>query len=350
MAEKTVYILHKNGANSHYIALKYLLNKEGIGLKYREFSVLSKFFKSIVKFDLGLFKKQCINLAFLIDLLFSKHKKVVLGIAPFDSKLLRLSRVLKHHRIYYHTSWTCWDGTFQPKSAKSENIKMIWKAFLEKTCEHIFCVSHKSKNELLKNYRLEAQKISVVNHAVDAVFFQNTTSVEKEKHSFIYVGRLVPQKGIEELLDYFSANTSAKLSLLGSGSEESKAKAFSEQYDNINYYPYTSDKAKIAKLISRHQYFVLNSKKTNKWEELFGLALIESMARGVIPIASNHSGPNEIVGESDGYIFKEGEIAETLDDIISKNEPTQALSKSVAEKAKLFKVENIADLWKPILN
>lgn len=350
MAKKTVYVLHKNGANSHYIALKHLLNREAINLKYREFSIFGNFFKSLVKFDVALFQKQCINLAFLVKLVFSKNIKIVLGIAPYDSKLLRLSKVLKNHKLYYHTSWTYWDGTFQPKSTKRAMVKKTWKYFLENSVEHIFCVSQQSKNQLLENYNLEPQNISVVNHAVDAVFFQDQLSAEKEPLSFIYVGRLVPQKGIDELLEYFADHPGVKLSLMGSGDMETKVEEFSRRYQNISYYPYTNDKKKIVRLISTHQYFVLNAKKTDRWEELFGLALIESMAQNTIPIAADHSGPKEIIGKTYGYVFEEGNIEDVLNGIITKNKYDPELSQAVRKRAEYYKVEHISNLWKPILN
>jgi hypothetical protein len=37
-----VYIFHKNVANSHYLALNHLLDKKGMILEYREFSIISK--------------------------------------------------------------------------------------------------------------------------------------------------------------------------------------------------------------------------------------------------------------------------------------------------------------------
>ncbi len=351
MAKKTIYVLHKNGANSHYSGLKYLLEQEDINLKFREFSVFSKFFKSLKTLNFNLFKKQCINLGFLIKLLYSKNQKVVLGIAPFDHKLIRLLRVLKSHQIYYHTSWTCWDGTFQPKSKKnSPKVKKAWRDFLESNTKHIFCVSNTSKNEILKNYEFNANKISEVYHAVDAAFFDNSKTLIKEKLSFIYVGRLVKEKGIEELLDYFSKEKKSKLSILGSGKLENSVQMYSNKHKNISFYSYTNDKSKIAELISNHEYFVLNSKKSKKWEELFGLALIESMAQGTVPVSSNHTGPKEVVGTENGYLFNEGNLKTTLDNIIGQEKSIEELSQLVKKNAEFYKVENISKFWKPILN
>jgi len=58
MAKERIYILHKNGANSHYTGLKHLLEQNDKELVYYEFCVLSKLVKSITKFRFQLFLKR----------------------------------------------------------------------------------------------------------------------------------------------------------------------------------------------------------------------------------------------------------------------------------------------------
>src|SRR5690554_7816482 len=104
MKTKTIYVLHKNGAPSHYTGLDYRLKTHILTPKYRAFSVFSKVFKSIFKLRGKEIIKQLINFSFLIGLLFSTNKKIVLGIAPFDYKLSFLLFLLKNHKVYYHSS------------------------------------------------------------------------------------------------------------------------------------------------------------------------------------------------------------------------------------------------------
>lgn len=349
MSAKTVYILHKTGANSHYVALNHLLIKQGYVFKYREFSVIGKIFKSLIKLNFILFKKQMINAAFIIGLLISKNKKIVLGIAPFDSKLLPLLKILKNHKIYYHTSWTCWDQTFHPKTKNnSPKVLEMWKNFLENKTTHIFCVTQKSKKQLLENYGIDDKKISVVYHALNLQFSEKT-NVKKTENSFIYYGRLVPQKGIAEILNFFAKHREATLTIIGDGDQRKLVEKFATSYPNINYSAYISDKKAMINILAKHQYLILNSKKTNKWEELFGLVIIESMSQGVIPISSNHSGPKEIITEETGYLFEEGFLEPTLIGILEKNNSTTLKVDQCIKTSKSFLPENIAEHWKAIL-
>ena len=75
MASKTIYILHKNGAPSHYYGLVHLAKENGWEVKFREFSVVSKLYKGIIKGRFSQVKKQFVNAGFLLVLLFSSNKK-----------------------------------------------------------------------------------------------------------------------------------------------------------------------------------------------------------------------------------------------------------------------------------
>ena len=193
------------------------------------------------------------------------------------------------------------------------------------------------------------EKISVVYHALDSVFETEFTT-NKKPLSFIYFGRLVPQKGLKEVLDFFSKQKKARLTIIGDGKEKELIKSIADQYDTVDFIPYTSNKQKLVKLLSTQEYLVLNSKRNSKWEELFGLAIIESMAQGVIPIATNHSGPKEIITKDVGFLCDEGNITSVISERIKINYFDKNMSEKAKEKAKYYLEESIAQRWKIILN
>lgn len=347
--QKTIYVLHKNGADNHYIALKHLLQTENATLEFREFSILSKTFKSLLKLNFKALKKQLINLSFILQLVFTKNKKVVLGIAPFDSKLLQLKRLLKNHKTYYHTSWACWDGTFHPKTKKNTpRVKQAWKAFLEFQVEHIFAVTNAAKNQLLLNYKIKDTKISVVFHALHETFFKTNKTIAKKPLSFIYLGRMLPQKGIPELLNFFLKQENVSLTLVGDG--PSIANLNLEKNTNIRHFSHIENKELLVSLIAEHEFLVLYSKKTTKWEELFGMVIIECMSQGTIPIATNHTGPKEIITGDVGYLCEEHEMINMLQERITLDRFDKKKSEKARIRAKSFHVAQISNNWRAILN
>ena len=349
---RKIYILHENGANSHYRALKYLCQSKNSSLVYREFSIFKSILKSIIKSDKELLKKQLLNIYFLTSLIFSKNKKIVLGMAPYDFRLLFLSFLLRKHQVYYHTSWTSWDKSFYPKKlfVNSWLIK-FWEKFLNYKILHIFAVSSETKKELIKNVKIDLLKISVVYHALDDTIYKPMQ--HNIKLDFIYVGRLEKQKGIEEILEYFSKNNNIILSIVGSGTLESVAKEYASKYENIHFLGFIKDQNRLAKIYSKHDFLILNSKKMYNWEELFGMVIIEAMACGIVPITTNHKGPIEIItNKENGFIFSENEYIKGLDNIIelfnTNKKRISIIKDNAIQRAKDFSVERIAKKWELI--
>lgn len=348
--KKQLIVLHKSGANSHYKGLHILAVNNGYEVVYREFSVLSRMIKSIVKLEGKLFTKQIKNLWTLLQLLFTKNKKVILGIAPYDKTLLRLQKVLSGHQIYYHTSWPTWDGNHYPKKkGVTKKVKYVWKRFLENEVEQVFTVTKTAKENMEAFYDLK-NSAQVVGHSFSKKdFFINTSRKGRKLLTFCYVGRLVEQKGIIELLNFFKSVDTFVLHITGDGPLRNQVEKVAQSYQNIIYQPATSDKSLINKLFNESDYLLLNSKKTEKWQELFGMVIIEAMAAGCIPVATNHVGPKEIiVHEENGYLFEEDAFIDQLKHLL-----TMEPSSQIREKALLcsqdYEVHQVANYWKPVL-
>lgn len=349
--KKTVYVFHKSGANSHYRALAYLLKNEGYVIKYREFSILNRIFKSIFKFDGKLFKKQLVNISFIIQLLFTKNKRVVIGIAPYDYKLVFIRFWLKNHKVYYHTSWTIWDGSVYPKKKfVTKRVMRVWKNFIENDIQHIFAVSNRTKSQLIENYTLSESKINVVFHSFDEHIFKYNSTSKTKKLSFLYVGRLVSEKGVLDLLEFFSENPQLTFKILGGGDLKEKVLEFSREYKNILYMGYTFDKKELVSIYNSCDYILLNSYKTKYWEELFGMVIIEGMACGMIPIATNHVGPSEVITDKkDGYLIEEGKIKEFLE-TIKANSIDETIKMNAIQTAKKYSISSISSRWKEVIS
>lgn len=347
----TVYVFHKSGLNNHYIGLEELMKQNNGKVVYREFSVLGKFFRSLFKLQFGLVAKQFVNAAFILNLALSKNKKVVLGIAPYDYKLPFLCSLLKRHQVYYHTSWTVWDGTYYPKKKKvTPQLMARWKQFIEKDTKHIFAVSGETKKQLLSNYNIAEDKVSTVYHSLDSsIFYPGPAVTDAHKLKFFYAGRLVPQKGLEELLEYFAANQHKIFTVAGEGELKPLLEDYAKKYNNINFAGYIKSREKLADYYRQQHYVLLNSHKTKKWEELFGMLLIEAMACGVIPVTTSHTGPKEIITDGkDGYIVAEGEMVTFISGLSIETYPDTVRQNAIETSSK-FHRENIAQRWQPVL-
>lgn len=342
-----LFILHQNGADSHYRSLEYLCDKSDIDCYFREISVISLSVKAILKGNTKLFFKQIVNVCFFIYLLFTKDKKILLALAPFDKRMLYVYPFLRNHNVYYHTSWPYWDGSFQPYN-NGYRIQDVWRVFLKKKVLHIFSVTETAKKSLINNYSIIPSSISVVYHSFSSTNFYQTDHKEK-KYDYIYVGRLEEQKGVLELLDYFQKNVDKSIVILGKGPLENHVHKVGELYSNIDFNGFINNEKELARFFSMSKYILLPSIKVKNWEELFGMVIIEAMSCGCVPVVTDHVGPKEIVNKKYGYIFKEEEYFQNIPCYDIDIKLYENLSQSCIEESKKYLVENISKKWEPIL-
>lgn len=354
--EDKIIVLHEYGANSHYRALKYLLDKKQVGIEFYEFSIIRKIIESVFRIDIELFKKQIINIKNLISLTFSKNKKVLLGMAPYDYRLYFILFILRNHTIYYHTSWPYWDESSYPKKMFfSKYILKKWENFLQTKSKHIFAVSKGVKEELILHKNVEYNKISVVYHSYDSnIYYTNSKRKKNDVKRVLYVGRLTESKGIKNIINFFSTHTqNFQISFVGNGNLKSEVEKFARVRDNVKYYGFISDKMELAKIYNKADYLLLPSIKQENWEEAFGMVIIEAMACGVIPIATKHPGPLEIITMNiDGYLIDEEKIEDELEKLFNYLDHSDYMQtyQNVIKKAQKFTLEEISNRWRDILN
>lgn len=340
--QNSVYVLHEYGEKSHYQGLKTLLEEHGIRLEFFKFSCIRGLAKALLHRERKRAKEEMRSCCFLLRLLFTKRKKIVLGAAPFDYRLVLLRRLLFRHRIYYHTSWPYWDEVFYPKkSYVNQFVKKEWRDFLNKQVEAVFCVTQSAKENIKRYFDCE-KEVFIVYHAYDEKIFYNR-NLQREI-TFLYAGRLVEQKGIEELLEIFSRREET-LFIVGEGPLEEKVRQYAKKYNHITYLP-KQTKEELAKLYNKSKFFLLNSHKTSFWEELFGMVLIESMACGSVPVSTNHIGPREILQDGRyGILYDEGELEQVLDALQKQN-----VEFKLESRAEEFCLGNIKNRWQRVLD
>lgn len=345
-----IYVLHEYGSNNHYNGLQYLCNQHQIKLIFREFQILRLIGSGIKHKKITQITKQLTNLLFLINLAFTSNKVIVLAIAPYNWRLKLLSYLLKNHQLYWHTSYTFFDPEKYPflKNVPYKRI-VFWKDFINSRIRHIFAVTERTKRCIIEYFEIDPNKISVVAHSYKIDLSPN--EIIPPPNTFVYVGRIDYQKGIEEICNYFIQHPHLYLTLVGKGNQENYVKSIINTHPNIKYLGYISSITKLMPIYQKNAFFLLNSKRINYWEELFGQVLIESMSCGCIPIAVSHSGPKEIIeNNKNGILFEENQLRPAIDNILNLTEEQYLYLRNEAiSKGKQFSWKKISERWSPIL-
>ncbi|WP_169311402.1 glycosyltransferase [Cellulophaga algicola] len=312
--------------------------------------------KSIFRLDYNLFIKQIKNIIFLISLSFTSKRTVIVGIAPLDWRMVFLRFLLKGHRVFYFTSWSDWSGKYYPKKKLNSChfIRKTWRKFLEEDITGVFSVTNTGLKSLTKHYKIKVST-SVVYHSYKKLETHAIPTEFSDKIKLIYVGRLVKEKGIKELIELIKKLDPTKFSLtiVGAGELKPLVEKNAKEISNIEYKGFISSKKDLWKLFHAHDVQLLFSRKSDRWEELFGMVIIEAMANGVITISTNHSGPKEIIDHNiNGFIIPDDSslIENTKEILENKLSNLEYLKEQAEIKAVKYSAKNISFKWKSLLN
>ncbi|MEO6457934.1 MAG: glycosyltransferase [Chloroflexia bacterium] len=145
-------------------------------------------------------------------------------------------------------------------------------------------------------------RTSAIGFGVNAEQFQ-TRSSKPEPFNVLFVGQLRPYKGIDVLLRAWKQVSNADLHIVGEGHECENLKSLAVELGLQRVYFHGSvSERELVDFYSRAHTLVLPSKRT---AEAFGLVLLEGMAAGCVPVASDLPGVRDVVSTS-GFTFPVG--------------------------------------------
>lgn len=185
---------------------------------------------------------------------------------------------------------------------------------LLKAADRIIAVCRFVKEDIAK-YGIDKAKIEVIHNGVDTEFFKPSKKTFKEKYAdkfdtlFVFLGRLIPQKGLPYLIDAMAevAKEYPKTGLLivGKGKEKSKLERRVRRLalDKNVIFPGFIPEEQLPHVYSSADVYVLPS----LWEVL-PISLLEASACGAPLLASDAGGNPEVIENGvNGFIFKRGD-------------------------------------------
>jgi glycogen synthase len=144
----------------------------------------------------------------------------------------------------------------------------------------------------------------VIPNSYDEDTFRLLPEVERDL-DFIYVGRFVPEKGVDVFIDALArlGDRQFAATIVGRGPEGEKLKARVEVAglaDRVSFPGVVRGNA-LARLLNRHRVLVVPS----RWEEPFGIVALEGAACGCVVVGTQSGGLVEAIGPSGPIVPKE---------------------------------------------
>lgn len=245
-----------------------------------------------------------------------------------------------------------------------QHITKYYKTYFPlfaKKATKIVTVSHFSKADIIKQYRIESSKIAVVYNGINQRF-KALTEVDKvkirtkytnNKPFFIYVGSLNPRKNIENTLrafDEFKKQTQLDHKFILVGEQLWSNKSITACYDSLAY---KQDVIFAGRLYNEELGALLASAEALlyvSYFEGFGIPVIEAMQCGTPVITSTKTSLPEVAG--DAAILSEPDdykdIASQMERIINPELKEAYINKGY-EQAKKFNWDAAAiEFWEVI--
>lgn len=168
----------------------------------------------------------------------------------------------------------------------------------------------------------------------------STNERKDAQFTALFVGQFRPYKGVRVLLQAMSEVTGARLLVAGQGPEELAYRALATELGVDVEFHVGVDDDQLRQLYRRAHAVVLPAVSRR---EAFGLALVEGMAAGCVPIASNLPGVREVVAQT-GFLFPKGDanaLAEILHGLRDHPVLVQQIGESARDRAGTFQREPI---------
>lgn len=200
-------------------------------------------------------------------------------------------------------------------------------------CDLIITVSDYIKKRV-DEINKTSRPVVVLHNAIDCKLFTDTKYDEgikevlgiKDEFTILYVGRLVPDKGVDKLISAFVKlnNKRMKLVIVGGNSySDSSTTSYIEQLKSIS--TSVSDRVKFVgyvdyRDISQYYHICDVAVFPSQWNEPAGLVVVEAQACGKPVIISNAGGMCEYVSQYSAITIKRGtnfvdELGKAINDI-----------------------------------
>lgn len=278
------------------------------------------------------------------------NELVVVGIAPYDSLMLKYKQIFKKHQTFYFTSSTIWLEKRLIERGKIEN-KNEYIEILKNSFQGIACVSNETKRQLIE-LNIDLPMV-VVGHSIYTKKYNKKIS-KNDVTKFIFIGQINKRKNIPLLVKWISSSNNnfifdfAGPIIKSENKVWDNLKSLIKSDERINYLGKLSKK-QITSNICNYDFLVLPS-----LEEKFGIVIIEALASGVPCIVSNTIGPIEIIEDGmNGFIFdlqKYESFEEKMNIAINiSRENYSEMSKNAELRSVDFDIDSVKNSWNNLL-
>jgi glycosyltransferase involved in cell wall biosynthesis len=294
------------------------------------------------------------NLKFRMTFLRIRNQIIVLAVAPWDPRFLLYSLLRFRNTMVYQTSWPFWTGRDVPRKVGPATAlsRYFWCRILKEDAITIVAVTSDAARSVSAAVG-RRESVLVIPHVVSQTFFQ-VRATHRLPIRLIFVGDLIERKGVRLLpgLLELLKDDPVTIELVGDGPLRSIAEQMASR-PGCRWHGRITNREELAQIVGACQIFVSPALKIRRWEELFGMSIVEAMAAGVPCIASDHSGPRSVISHGrDGVLVREADLelmASWIKQLVRDADAWQALSERAVQTAMTYSMTAVSTAWEATL-
>lgn len=277
-------------------------------------------------------------------------ENLIFGMEPFDVKVIYpLFMKLLGKNVIEYTSWPYWEGSFQPRTGVP-GVRILWRLFLRNL--EVVAVSPAAA-EAVREFEPTA-KVTQVPHTADLDKFRPDKPGGFDRSRGVKVITLIqlyPEKGVRQFIELARRIPEADFVIVSRGGPlEEEVRQAEKEFKNFQYL----DDQDRAKKLREADIFVLASYRVERWEELFGMVIVEAMASGLPVVVTDSVGPRGIVEDGKtGFIVPQRDVAAMEEKVRSLLEDFE-LRRRMGEEGyrtvrKKYNMKSVSQRWLAVM-
>ncbi len=251
---------------------------------------------------------------------------------------------------------TAHGGDIERMAKKNERIRKWTKRILQEADE-VIAVGHELQQTIIHDFGVEEKRVSILNMGVNRSVFKpypkeevrQSLGIPNGVRPILFIGNLIPEKGVEELLAAFKElkmqDDQLQLYLIGNPKkqlykEKLEALVRDQEIKGV-FFKEALPQQEIAKWMSAADLFVLPS-----YLEGFGLVALEAMACGTPVVGTKVGGLRYLLTDGHGVLVEPKQmesLRDGMEQVLSHKESANLLVERGFARAEEFDQERIID-------
>jgi glycosyltransferase involved in cell wall biosynthesis len=237
---------------------------------------------------------------------------------------------------------TAHGGDIDRMAKKSQKIRQFTETIL-KEASHVVTVGEALYEEISNDYKVDANKLSIINMGVNRDVFRpyskkeirHELQISEGVEPVLFVGNIIREKGLTELVEAFklvkSKRPQAELYLIGASRNSAYREELHQLMGDGVHFIEPLPQADLAKWMSAAEVFVLPSHL-----EGFGLVAVEAMSCHTPVIGADVGGLHYLLEDGSGLLVpakQASPLAEAIVEVLGNTELKKQLIQKGEQKA-----------------